>query len=61
MKKLLIGFVAGLFFGAASASVAAVMAGDAGYLFGWSIVNANGEEICSNPFVWTATNEIECD
>ena len=60
MKKLTIGFIAGLAFGAAVPAVAASIVGSTGYLIGWSVTK-NGNEICYMPYVWTATREIECD
>jgi hypothetical protein len=30
-----------------------------GYLIGWS-VSSHGKDVCSTPFIWPATREIEC-
>ena len=38
---------------------AAIFVGSPGYPRGWT-VNIEGEKACSDPFIWTATNEIEC-
>jgi hypothetical protein len=39
---------------------AAALVGSTGYLMGWTVTK-DGDEICSMPFVWTATKEIDCD
>jgi hypothetical protein len=60
MKKFVAGFIAGLTTALAISAFAAKMVGGNGYLTGWEITK-DGEEICSDPYVWTATREIECD
>jgi hypothetical protein len=32
-----------------------------GYLNGWEVMSADGETVCSDPYIWPATHEIECD
>jgi len=39
---------------------AAKVVGSDGYLMGWDVTK-DGETICSDPFVWTGTQELECD
>jgi hypothetical protein len=46
--------------GMASDAIAARLVGDTGYLFGWD-VQVDGETVCSDPYIWVATKEIECD
>lgn len=61
MRRFLIGLLLGLFLGVAVSASAAAMYGRAGYLLGWDVINADNDTICSDPFVWTATKEIQCD
>jgi hypothetical protein len=60
MGRFALGLLVGLALGVAATAHAAIIAGDSGYLLGWSILK-DGEDNCSDPFVWTATREIECD
>jgi len=60
MKKFWFGLALGLIVGASTSSVAAQLVGNNGYLMGWD-VQVNGETVCSDPFIWTGTKEIECD
>ena len=59
MSRFVLGIVIGLTLGVTFSAYAAVVAGT-GYLMGWSITKG-GEEICTDPFVWEGTREIECD
>lgn len=60
MRKYLTGFALGIAFAAALPAVAATLVGGTGYLMGWTVTK-DGNEVCSMPYVWTATKEIECD
>ena len=60
MRKFLVGLAAGLTMGAAGAASAAQLIGRTGYLAGWTVTKG-GEELCSMPYVWTASREIECE
>lgn len=60
MRLFALGFVLGAVAGSASIAVAAALVGGNGWLNGWD-VKFDGETICSDPYVWTSTREIECD
>ena len=60
MRKFGAGLAIGLLLGMAGTSVAAQMVGGTGYLMGWD-VEKDGDTICSDPFIWPGTKEIECD
>lgn len=60
MKRFALGLLLGLAFGFAVSAAAANVIGDNGYLMGWD-VTVDGETVCSDPYVWVSTSEIECD
>ncbi len=60
MKKFLVGFILGITSAVALSSVASQFIGDNGYISGWDVVK-DGYVICSDPYIWESTQEIECD
>ena len=60
MKKFGLGLALGLTIGASGTAIASQLVGDNGYLIGWD-VQINGETVCSDPYAWTATKELDCD
>jgi hypothetical protein len=59
MARFIVGILTGIFLGAAISAYAAGVFGS-GTLTGWSVTK-DGEEVCSDPEVNTASKEIECD
>jgi hypothetical protein len=53
------GIILGLIIGGSATAFAAGVFGE-GVLSGWSVTK-DGEEVCSDPTVDTASKEIECD
>lgn len=60
MKNFLLGLLCGGLLTTAAMVTAAQVVGENGYLNGWEVTK-DGEEICSSPYIWKATREIECD
>lgn len=60
MKRFFSGFVFGVMLGATVSAFAAHLVGGNGYLIGWD-VTVDGEEVCSDPYVWMSTRQIDCD
>ncbi len=57
MKRFMVGFLLGLFFGSV-ATVAAHLS--SGYLNNWDVVR-DGDVICRDPYIWQELREIECE
>jgi hypothetical protein len=60
MSRYFAGVITGLVLGTAFGAYAAKVVGYDGYLSGWSVMK-DGEEICSEPFIYLGSREIECD
>lgn len=61
MSKLLTGIALGFVLGASlTSAVAAGVFGGPGFMFGWHVVGEDGDVVCSDPYVWPVTREIEC-
>jgi hypothetical protein len=60
MVRFFGGLIIGLVIGSAVGAFAAFISGDEGRLTGWVVIQ-EAEILCSEPYVWTATKEIECD
>ncbi len=54
------GLILGLTIGAAVTAEAIEIIGDNEYLVGWDVL-IGGNVVCQDPFMWTGTQEIECD
>jgi hypothetical protein len=61
MKRFAAGLAAGLLLASVTAAIAATLEGDKGYLRGWDVTTSDGKTICSDPFVWPRTRQIQCD
>jgi hypothetical protein len=58
--QFLAGVIVGLVLGSAITVLAAQVIGSNGYLNGWDVTRG-GETICSDPYVYVGSREIECD
>lgn len=59
MGRFLVGFLLGLATALSLPTLAARLVGDDDFLIGWT-VTLEGEAVCSDPYVWLSTREIEC-
>jgi hypothetical protein len=59
MRNFLLGLATGVSIAVGAHAWAAGVFGD-GYLAGWDVV-MGGDTVCSDPYVWLGSHEIECD
>jgi hypothetical protein len=59
MKKFVWGVLLGLFLGGA-ATATAVTSTD-GPMLGWTVEDADGDEVCTDPWMYRAVKTIECN
>lgn len=59
MRKFLAGIATGIMLTAATTATAAQIVGKSNFLLGYT-VTVDGEEVCTSPWVWTFTKQIEC-
>jgi hypothetical protein len=60
MRSFSAGLVLGLLLGGATAAFAGPRIVGQGYLMGWDVM-MDGDQVCTDPYIWSATMEIECD
>jgi hypothetical protein len=59
MSRFLLGVVLGCFLGIVGAALAASVSGT-GTLDGWTVIDEDGDEMCSDPNVDADKHEIQC-
>ena len=59
MRNYLIGLITGIAIAGSTIAYAANGFGT-GYMFGWTVI-LDGDTVCHEPYMWSATHEIECD
>jgi hypothetical protein len=59
MSRFILGIVLGCFLGIAGGAIAATVLGK-GALEGWTVIDEDGETICSDPNVDAEKHEIQC-